>query len=318
MISAGDGIRFAGMAFVLWLTAGCAAGEKYLIIHSDDAGLCHSANRATIDAMEKGIVSSSSIMVPCPWFKEIASYAKAHPEKDWGIHLTLTCEWDYYQWGPVAGRAQVPSLVDEKGYMWDNVRQVAEHAKVEEVEVELRAQIDRAKQFGVPLSHLDTHMGAVFARPDIAKVYVKLGIEYDLPVLFIRMSKEQLARSEEYAHLAPQAEGIIKQLDAHHFPILDFLDGDNYGVSPEKKKDYFLKAIGGLKPGVTQIIVHCGYADEELKRVTESADRRDADTRAFMDPAIRAEIEKRGIYVITWKQFREMTLKKAGVGASAG
>ena len=292
------------------LSTGLAAKppeKRYVIIHSDDAGMSHSVNMGTIDAMENGIVSSCSIMVPCPWFSEFAAYARAQPAKDYGIHLTLTSEWEHYRWGPVTPRSKVPSLVDEQGYLWDNARQVAEHAKVEEVEIELRAQIDRAKAFGVPISHIDTHMGALFSRPDLTKVYVKLAIEYDLPALFVRTPRAVL--EAQYPDLAPVADELIRALERARLPVLDRVDTANYGVVPEQKKDYYLKLLRGLRPGVTEIIIHCGVRNAELDAITSSSARRDADRRAFIDPELIAAVKKLGVEVITWKQHHAMRRK---------
>lgn len=165
---------------------GYPANAKLLIIHADDLGVSHSENDASIAAMEKGSVNSASIMVPCPWFPEIAAYAAAHPSADFGLHLTLTAEWKYYKWGTVAAPNEVKGLLTDKNYFHDNVEAVVSKASPAEVEKELRAQIERARQFGIDVTHFDTHMGTLLATPEFAKVYIRLGHEYKVPVLLHR------------------------------------------------------------------------------------------------------------------------------------
>jgi predicted glycoside hydrolase/deacetylase ChbG (UPF0249 family) len=282
-------------------------GKRYVIIHADDAGMCRSVNRATIDAMEKGVVSSASIMTPCPAFEEFAAYAKAHPEKDFGIHLTLNSEWDTYRWGPVAGREKVPSLVDKDGYLWDNVAEVAANVDVDDAATELRAQIQRAIDHGVPLSHLDTHMGAMICRPDLVELYVKLGVEFDLPVFFLR----NLGGAVQDEAIRARGAQLVKTLDEHRLPVLDHMTQLYDAGSFEDKKARYLAAINSPEPGVRYLIIHCGYDDEELRGITSSSKLRDTDRRVFTDPATIEAIKHSGVEVVTWKQVREMTDAKA-------
>jgi predicted glycoside hydrolase/deacetylase ChbG (UPF0249 family) len=281
-------------------------GKKYLIIHADDAGMCNSVNRGTIQSMDTGFVSSASIMVPCGWFPEYAAHCRQHPDGDYGIHLTLTSEWDTYRWGPVAPREKVPSLVDKDGYMWGSSQQVAQHAKVEEAEIELRAQIDRAKQFGIPLSHLDTHMGSVMTRTDLVEMYVKLGIEYDLPVMFIRPEGAKLLLKVAYPHLAKVADKLSAQLAEHRLPQLDLLHQFYEKGEYDVRRDHYMHVIRSLKPGVTQIIIHCGFDNEELQAVTTSSGLRDSDRQIFSDPDVLALIKAQNVEITTWKKLTEM------------
>jgi predicted glycoside hydrolase/deacetylase ChbG (UPF0249 family) len=283
-------------------------GGRYVIIHGDDAGMSHSVNMATIQGLEQGIVSSASIMVPCPWFKEIAIYAKAHPEKDFGIHLTLNCEWKEYRWGPVAPRESVPSLIDPEGYLWGGVADVVAHAKASEVETELRAQVKRALEFGVPVTHLDTHMGAVVSRPDLVEVYAKLGIEFNVPVFFIRTVDVGIAATNP--QIRARGLELVKILDQHRLPVLDTMTQYYTGESYETKKKMYLQAIEETKPGVRYLIIHCGYNNEELQAITSSSQLRDNDRRAFTDPEMIAAVKKTGVEIVTWKQVRAMNDKR--------
>ncbi|RLS42110.1 MAG: ChbG/HpnK family deacetylase [Planctomycetota bacterium] len=276
--------------------------KKYLIIHADDAGMSHSVNVGTIESMEKGVVNSASIMMPCPWVVEIAKYAKEHPEKDFGLHLTLNSEWDDFRWGPVAPLDQVPSLVDPDGFLWDNVSQVAGNAKASEVEIELKAQIAKARKLGIPVTHLDTHMGSLVCRADIIEVYARVGIEAGLPILFLDNEETR----KEYEAFNEAGATLAAALRKNGLPVLDGLAQFYGGETHQEREASYYRALRELKPGVTQLIIHCGVANEELRAITDSWERRDGDRLIFIDPKIADEIKKHNIELITWRQFHAM------------
>jgi predicted glycoside hydrolase/deacetylase ChbG (UPF0249 family) len=279
-----------------------ATTDRYLIVHADDAGMCHSVNVATIEALEKGVVKSCSIMMPCAWVTEFAAYAKKHPEYDYGVHLTLNSEWDFYRWGPVAPLEKVPSLVDKDGYLWDDVPLVAANVKADEVEIEIRAQIEYAKHLGIPISHIDTHMGALVSRPDLFEVFARVGLEYDLPIMFLRRISPELRRA--YPGLQDVGEAALRAFDEQHLPVLDNLVQLYGGDSHEERVADYIKAIKNLPPGVNELIIHCGLLNDELRAVTNSAERRDGDRRIFTDPEIAKLLEAEGIKLTSWKEQR--------------
>ena len=168
--------KFIGLIAVLLVTPAAAnaqtktiaerlgypADAKLLVIHADDLAVAHSVDAASFDALDKGGVTSASIMVPCPWLIEVAAYAKDHPNVDLGLHLTLTSEWKNYRWGPVESKDKVASLLDSSGYLWPETGPAVQNLKVEEAEREIRAQVDRAIATGIHPTHLDSHMGCSF------------------------------------------------------------------------------------------------------------------------------------------------------------
>ena len=275
---------------------------KLLIIHADDFGVSQSENAATIAAMEQGMVNSSSIMVPCPWFPEAAAYAKQHPEMDWGVHLTLTSEWVHYKWGPVANRNEVPSLLDDRDYFYPTQAEVRDSAELKEVEIELRAQIDRALQFGVPISHLDIHMFTLWTDPGLVGIYKQLGKEYQLPVLLNRLWLDRMGAG---ANTSLEQDDIV--VDHLHMA----LSSDH----PGGLKGYYAETISKLESGLNVLLIHTAYDNAEMQAVAvERADFgsawRQADFDFFTSQECLDLLKQYNIQLITWKEIRDKLLRK--------
>lgn len=156
---------------------------RQIVVHHDDIAANHGTNVAFVELFDLGVISSGSVMVPCPWFPEIAEIARRRPDLDLGVHLTLNAEFAPYRWRPLTG-VSGDGLTDSDGYMWRDVSS-ARHADLAAVEAEMRAQIETALAAGIDVTHLDSHMGTV-AMPEYLDIYVKLGAEYRLPIFLVR------------------------------------------------------------------------------------------------------------------------------------
>ena len=153
-----------------------------MIVHVDDVGMCHGANRALGELAAAGVVDGGSVMVPCPWFGEVAAMAQSNGSLDLGIHLTLNSEKRYYRWRPVTRPSEAAGLVDEDGFLWRDVTSLRSHCAPEAAEAEMRAQIDLALAAGIAVTHLDAHMFGALA-PEFCDAYLRIGVDYGLPVM---------------------------------------------------------------------------------------------------------------------------------------
>jgi chitin disaccharide deacetylase len=282
--------------------------EKLLIIHADDAGMCHAHNRATIDGMEKGVINSSSIMMPCPWIMEAIDYYKKNPSADFGVHMTLNSEWKNYRWRPVAPRDKVKGLIDEEGYIWGDTRESATHASGAEVEVELRAQVQRALDLGIKPTHLDSHMGTVFVRPDFFAAYRKVALEFGIPYMLPMISPAEMGKLPAAVRLV--AQQIAGPLLDNGEVTVDHLERGFSGRGPlSEQKDYYMDVIRKLKPGITQIILHPAYDGEELQAISGTHARRFGDFKVFTDPDVAQLIKDENVRLITWREIGQAQAK---------
>ena len=213
-----------------------------LVIHADDVGMCHGANRAYVELSHFGTITSGSVMVPCPWFSEIAEIAARDDSLDCGIHLTLNAEKKHYRWGPVSSAGSSSGLIDEQGYLWRDVASVRRHAHPDAVEQEWRAQIDRALAFGIRLTHLDAHMGSALA-PEWCDRYVALGIDYGVPVLITDSlaaygPNRHVARPGDAQAIDQGIKAAAASARAAGMPVFDLVLETDFSRPPQQPADY--------------------------------------------------------------------------------
>jgi predicted glycoside hydrolase/deacetylase ChbG (UPF0249 family) len=275
---------------------GFTATDRVLIVNADDVGMSHAANAATIAGMQKGLISSGTIMVPCPWFEEIAAYARETPTADFGLHLTHTSEWKVYKWGPVASKSDVPGLVTPQGYLWPDIMSVYKHATPEEAGIEARAQIRKALDAGIDVTHLDSHMGALQYDMRFHQVYRALAKEFDLP---IRMGNQELLEKLGGGHLRAE-------LDADGTVYPDYLiHGERKPGEPVDV--YWRRMLSTLKPGVTELYIHPALAGDEMQHITNSWQERDTEYHLFTDDVgIRTLLAGQDVKIIGWRRLRDL------------
>jgi predicted glycoside hydrolase/deacetylase ChbG (UPF0249 family) len=260
---------------------------RLVILHADDLGMAHTVNTAIFEALDKKWISSASLLVPCPWFPEVVEFAKTHQDADIGIHLALNSEWTTFRWGPVSSKSDVPSLLDKDGYLPLVEEIVAEKAHPEEVERELRAQIQRARSQGIPITHLDSHMGTLLHTAAFTEIYRRLGRENGLPIR---------AAVDDIPGLRPEdmlLNGVFEM---------------NPGVAPKDWFETYRKWLASLHPGVYEVILHLAHNDEEMQGATSDhpnwgAAWRQSDLDMVASPEFPSALRQLGFTVITWKDL---------------
>jgi chitin disaccharide deacetylase len=280
---------------------GFPKGTKLVMIHADDAGLCHSENKATAEGLLKGSVNSCSIMPACPGFGEMAEILKANPQWDYGVHLTLTCEWKNYKWGPVLPVTQVPSLVNDRGHFYSTRKDLKTNARIEEVKNELIAQIEKVYQYGLTPSHLDSHMYTVGVSSEFLDVYKELGLRYRLPV---QLNKQLIASS------GTNPDGLETMDD---FYIDEIILG-NYSVFEQNKLfQFYADALDSVQEGLTVILIHPAFDNQDMKDITIDHPNfgsawRQIDFDFFTSELCKMKIAENNLTLITWREIKNILI----------
>ncbi len=264
---------------------GADPDARFLILNCADLGLCHAATTGVYDALRDGLATSASLLVPAPWAREAASRFRGD---DVGVRLTLNAEHDLYRWGPIT---QAPSLLDGDGGFPRTVTDVWDHADLDEVRRECRAQVERAVLWGFDISHLDAHMDALVLRPEFFDIYLELAVDFALP---LRLPDDAVE---------PHVGFPIRRLAAEE----GVLFADRAVTVPAVGgRGALLDALGSLGPGVTEITLHPAVDSPELRAATTDWPSRVSDLGLLVgDPAVAEAIEAAGVHRIGYRPLRD-------------
>ena len=278
--------------------------DKVVILHTDDIGMCQASLTAFIDLWENESISSGALMLPCPWAKPVAEYCRTHPGVDMGVHATLTAEWDGYRWSALSTRDPATGLIDQDGFLWQTSQETQAHATSEAVVVELGIQVRKALEWGVDVTHVDTHMGTVM-HPKFVQAYLQAAQQAHVPAMLPRGDPSLFASLGADVETAAIFASFIAQLEEQGLPLVD-------GVAmlpldqPEGQVEIAKKMLGALPAGVTHFLFHPSTDTPELRAITPDWPSRVANYRAFMDPELKQFIKDQGIQVIGYRDLKKL------------
>ena len=298
--------------------------DKYLIINADDFGMSHSSNLAVFDLLESGGITSSTIMTPCCWAKEAALWAIEHPQYAIGAHLTTTSEWGRYRWAPVNTK-NTDSLRDDEGYMYHESGDFEKNADLDEIEGELRAQIEKLARFGFKPSHLDNHMGSLYGietgRFEVLNMTFDLVSDYGLPFRFPskflpgQFDNDTLEIKVDKALVESLFGKFVKYAQGLGIAMPDYLiPGEWNGPqndSYDNYREYIYELYRTFPEGITETYIHPALESEELKAITGSWHRRVWEHKLFSDPATKQHIAACGIKLINYRDLAAMRAEQS-------
>lgn len=279
-----------------------AQGRRALVIHEDDVGMTHGSNVAFRELSERGVISSGSVMAPCPWFPETLEIAASNPRFDLGVHLTLNSEMRPMKWRPLTRPPKSAGLTDEFGYFWPE-RQRGWRPEPEAVEAELRAQIDAAIAGGVDVTHLDTHCGAVM-RPKLLPIYRRLGEDYDLPIVLMRRVEGGNPRPPGTA-MWREFEQALDAAVACGDPVFDLFFETPWDRMVDAESVYS-EAIANVPEGITFFAFHFSApGDVEAVGPPDRAHYRTDEYALFNSGKIEPVLAKHGVTLIGMREVRD-------------
>jgi hypothetical protein len=261
---------------------------RLLIINADDFGMCHAVNDAVIRALEKGLLRSATLMVPCPWALHALHFLADHPKVAFGVHLTVISEWPHYRWGPVTSRDKVPSLIDEAGYFYTFQRmpELLAQVRLDQLDLEFRSQIETVLAAGLEPTHLDWHALRIGGRADIVALMVRLAKDYGLALRVFGQS-------------------TIEDLQRRGLPTNDYDFLDSYLLDPVDKQARYAQLLRDLPVGLSEWAVHPALDTAELRAIEPDGKRiRQKDFDFLISKEAQEIVEEEGIILLDYRPLQ--------------
>ena len=282
---------------------GFSNNDRAVIIHTDDIGMCHASVQAFKDLWQFGTITSGAVMVPCAWFPAVAQMCRENPEMDMGVHATLNAEWDVYRWSPLSTLDKASGLLDADGYFHQWHQAVYDNAKVEAVDLEVNAQIERALSAGIDVTHVDSHMGTIMS-PLFIQSYIQAAATRRLPNMLPRTDAKGIQMMSVDEDELRMYEPIMQQLERMGVPMLEGI----IGMPLEHDQDHLglaKKLLSELPTGITHFILHPSIDTPELRAICPDWQARVANYNAFMSDDLKQFIEQEDIKLIGYRQIRD-------------